>query len=232
MLEPYITLTEPSAPIVFGQCWWVSSWGSRLEIRIRPSLLSGTHPRINIRAPLAGRLQFVKDVLLHEMIHQHVMEHQPDVDEDTYHGHGPVFTEHCNRIGAQLGLDEVVVRNRDGGKKPKAAQWPHCVAPPDRYAGAYEQRAKKPVTARTVTIPCGYRPTSIATPIADDGDVLMDIWFDPSSGDSKPIQLTMDIDAAAELADQIIEYLTGDDDGEQPLSHDPPWNTTAKGTPQ
>jgi hypothetical protein len=44
MLEPYITLTEPSAPQIYGQCCSMSSWGSRLEIRLRPSLLHGTHP--------------------------------------------------------------------------------------------------------------------------------------------------------------------------------------------
>jgi len=73
------------------------------------------------------------------MIHQHVMEHEPDVDEDSYHGHGPVFTAHANGIGALLGLPEVVVRNRKGKpKKPKSAQWPHCVQPDDRYGGFYK----------------------------------------------------------------------------------------------
>lgn len=46
MLEPYVTLTEPSAPQLYGQCCSVSSWGSRLEIRLRPSLLAGTHPHL------------------------------------------------------------------------------------------------------------------------------------------------------------------------------------------
>lgn len=140
---PYITLTEPSAPQLYGQCCSQSSWGSRLEIRLRPSLLAGTHPHMG--DPRAGRMQFVKDVLLHEMIHQHVMEHQPDVDEESYHGHGPVFTAHCNRIGALLGMPEVVVRNRKGKEEqPKSAQWPHCVAP-ERYLGAYHPHPE-PVT--------------------------------------------------------------------------------------
>ncbi len=46
MHEPYITLTEPSAPRIYAQCCPVSSWGSRLEIKLRPSLLTGTHPRM------------------------------------------------------------------------------------------------------------------------------------------------------------------------------------------
>lgn len=159
MVLPYVTLTQPSMPSVLGQCCSVSSWGSRLEIKLRPSLLDVIKPHplvLRSRLDAAGRMQFVKDVLLHEMIHQHVMEHEPSVDEESYHGHGPVFTAHCNRIGALLGLDEVVVRNRKGSKLPKSPQWPHCVAPPDRYGrplvwwdepvtrnrdtGVYEQR--------------------------------------------------------------------------------------------
>ena len=145
MLEPYVTLTEPSAPQLYGQCCSVSSWGSRLEIRLRPSLLAGTHPHLR-SAARANCERFTYDVLLHEMIHQHVMEHEPDVDEDSYHGHGPVFTAHANRIGALLGLPEVAVRNRGADKKPKAAQWPHCVQPADRYGGAYNSHPRK-VTA-------------------------------------------------------------------------------------
>ncbi len=141
MVLPYITLTEPSAPTILGQCCSVSSWGSRLEIKLRPSLLVGTHPMIRRTGiSAAGRLQLVKDVLLHEMIHQHVMEHEPDVNEESYHGHGPVFAAHCNRIGAELGLDEVVVRNRKGSKSAKSPQWPHCVAPPDRYGAPLRWR--------------------------------------------------------------------------------------------
>ena len=210
MLEPYITLTEPSAPQIYGQCCPVSSWGSRLEIRLRPSLLDGTHPHV-LGGPgfAAGRMQFVKDVLTHEMIHQHIMEHQPGVDEESYHWHGPVFTDHCNRIGQKLGLDEVVVRNRGGKKLPKAAQWPHCVAPPDRYGGAYQRPGRK-VTASTVTIPVGYHASAIA-PKLIDGEAILDIGFDPTSGDGPSIQILIEVDAAEELADFIMEFLDGED---------------------
>jgi hypothetical protein len=152
MLEPYITLTSPCTPQRYGECCPLSSWGSRLEIRLRPSLLDGTHPHVACGPTFAaGRMQFVKDILVHEMIHQHIMEHQPGVDEHSYHWHGPVFTEHCNRIGAQLGLPEVVVRNRNGTHLPKAAQWPHCVVPASRYEGAY---AATDSTRRAVTDRC------------------------------------------------------------------------------
>ena len=147
MHEPYMTLTTPSTPQRYGECCPVSSWGSRLEIRLRPSLLVGTHPHMMRGVGFAvGRMQFVKDVLTHEMIHQHIMEHQLAVDEESYRWHGPVFTDHCNRIGQKLGWDEVVVRNRGGKKLPKSAQWPYCVAPPDRYGGAYSlQTGKSPL---------------------------------------------------------------------------------------
>ena len=157
MLEPYVTLTSPRTPQRYGECCPISSWGSRLEIRLRPSLLYGTRPHMRGGAGFAaGRMQFVKDVLIHEMIHQHIMEHQPGVDEESYHWHGPVFAGHCNRIGEKLGLDEVVVRNRGGKKLPRAAQWPHCVAPPDRYSGAYRPHPRLKVIASSVTIPVGY----------------------------------------------------------------------------
>jgi hypothetical protein len=210
MLEPYITLTEPSAPQIYGQCCPLSSWGSRLEIRLRPSLLNGTHPHMMRGVGFAaGRTQFVKDVL----IHQHIMEHQPAVDEESYHWHGPVFTDHCNRIGEKFGLAEVVVRNRGGKKLPKAAQWPHCVFPADRYGGAYQPRRKavRAVTASTVTIPVGYRASAIAPKLVD-GEAFLDIGFDPASGGGPSIQILIGVDAAEELVDFITEYLDGDDE--------------------
>jgi hypothetical protein len=160
---PYITLTEPSNPRRDAQCCPESSWGSRLEIRLRQSLLVGTHPMmLTRRAGRVGRMQFVKDVLLHEMIHQHIMEHQPTVNEDSYRGHGPVFTAHCNRIGAQLGLPKVIVRNRKGKPpQPTSASWPHCVAPPDRYLGAYEPHPTVTASADTEITPARLRTALI-----------------------------------------------------------------------
>lgn len=151
---PYITLTEPSKPSLFGQCCSVSSWGSRLEIKLRPSLLDGTHPRMESGAAYAeGRMRFVTDVLTHESIHQYCNEIAAK-HEDSYHGHGPVFTEHANRIGARLGLPEVAVRNRKGSQLAKAAQWPHCVRPTDYYLGAYRVPSIGDTTTTTVPCPC------------------------------------------------------------------------------
>jgi hypothetical protein len=143
MTLPYITLTEPSEPSLLGQCCAVSSWGSRLEIRLRPSLLDGTHPRM--RGPDAGLFLFVADVLTHETIHQWAME-ITGTTEDSYHGHGPTFTAKANEIGASLGLAPVVVRNRGGSRLAKAAQWPHCVRPIEYYLDAYQPPVPVPAS--------------------------------------------------------------------------------------
>jgi len=134
LIEPYITLDEPAKPAQWAEVRKVSSWGSRLEIRLRPSL-AGAHP------------QLLVDGLLHEMIHQHILERQPGVSD----GHGPEFTEHANRIGAELGLPAVV----------DAAQWPMRVAPPDRdgaacpqdaWAGWQQRSQLSPVNSHTDTM--------------------------------------------------------------------------------
>lgn len=136
LVPPIILLAEPSEPKTYGQCYDVSSYGARSEIRIRPSLLAGTHP--HIRHGGAGANRFGDDVLLHEQIHQ--WQHELlGTDEDAYHGHGPTFRDKANRIGAELGLDPVRTMKRRGTDKdlPSCAQWPHCVRPADHYLGAY-----------------------------------------------------------------------------------------------
>ena len=104
--------------------------------RIRPSLLEGTHPRVHGH-PL-GCIRFTADVLLHESIHQYMLEVAGN-PEPSYHGHGPGFTAWCNLIGAAYGLPAVVTRNRQGSDLPRSAQWPHNVRPAGYYLGAYEE---------------------------------------------------------------------------------------------
>jgi hypothetical protein len=71
LTPPIILLAEPIAPDVYGDCGPVSGWGARSQIRIRPSLLTGTHPHMQEGAAYAeGRFRFVADVLVHEQIHQ------------------------------------------------------------------------------------------------------------------------------------------------------------------
>lgn len=136
LVPPIILLAEPGEPKRYGQCSPVSSYGCRSEIRIRPSLLAGTHP--HIRHPGEGANRFAEDVLLHEQIHQWQQEVTGQL-EDGYHGHGPTFRDKANEISNDLGLGWVRTSKRRGPDSglDSCAQWPHCVRHPDHYHGVY-----------------------------------------------------------------------------------------------
>jgi hypothetical protein len=130
---------EPSAPNVYGDCSAVSGFGGKLGIRIRPSLLTGTHPHMRRGTNNQdGRFRFVADVLLHEMIHQWQFEALGET-ESSYHGHGPRFRDKANEIGARLGLSPVRTNKARGKNKdlPSCSQWPHNVRDGGYYLGAY-----------------------------------------------------------------------------------------------
>jgi hypothetical protein len=139
LAPPYLLLAEPSNPRRLGDCSPVSGFGGRSQIRIRPSLLVGTHPDVRGEPEFAeGRFLFVAGVLRHEMIHQ-LHQEVTGRTEEAYHGHGPAFRDECKRIGAILGLPAVrccKARGRDRSL-PSCAYWPHCVRPADYYGGAY-----------------------------------------------------------------------------------------------
>jgi hypothetical protein len=137
-IEPHIILSEPKTPRAYGD-HGVSGWGSPDQIRIRPSLLRGTHRAVRPGDEYKkGRLRLVADILLHEMIHQY-LEGVLKVDERSYHGHGPAFRDECNRIGGILGLPPVRSAKRRGRDKalPSCAQWPINVRPLDYYRSAF-----------------------------------------------------------------------------------------------
>ena len=135
MVKPDIRLTPPPGTTTYGDTRPIGSAGGKLEIRIRPTLLEGTHPKVHGNA--AGCFRFVADVLLHEMIHQWAIEVTGETDDGYKRGHGPHFAAKCNQIGADLGLPEVVAKNRPGKpKQPLCAIWPHNVRPPEYYLGA------------------------------------------------------------------------------------------------
>lgn len=138
MVVPCIFLTEPNTPRALADCANISAFGARSQIRIRPSLLTGKHPNINPDAPLEGRVRFIADVMLHEMIHQ-LQNEVLNNPELSYKGHGPAFAGKCNEIGAVLGLDKVRVAKARGKDKdmPSCAYWPHNVRPLDYFLGAY-----------------------------------------------------------------------------------------------
>lgn len=144
LVEPYILLAEPTTPRAYGDCGPVSGFGGKSQIRLRPSLLTGTHPHMAPDGKADGRVRFVTDVLLHEMIHQWQHEISGDRD-DAYHGHGPAFRDKANAIGATLGLDPVRTCKARGPDKHLAScsQWPHDVRPAGYYLGAYRRPVRR-----------------------------------------------------------------------------------------
>lgn len=135
---PYVLLAEPSTPRAYGDCGPLSGFGGRSQIRIRPSLVRGSHPHVRPDERFAeGRRLFVDDILLHEMVHQWQFEVLGD-SEPAYSGHGPLFRDMANRIGAALGLGKVRDCKRRGADRdlPSCSFWPHVVRPEDYYRGA------------------------------------------------------------------------------------------------
>lgn len=151
---PYIILAETKIPRAVGDCATLSGWGGPLQIRIRPSLLRGTHPVVREGREFAeGRYRYVADVLLHEMIHQWQQEVLTVIERGYPGGHGTSFRDKANEIGAQLGLPPVRAHKKRPGKTelPTCASWPHIVRPPDYYLGALARSlAKKPPVTKQV----------------------------------------------------------------------------------
>jgi len=137
LVPPIILLAEPSNPRRLGDCSPISGWGAESQIRIRPSLLAGTHP--NVREgnhDPEGLFRFVADVLLHEQIHQWQQE-VTGQREESYHGHGPRFCAKCNEIGAALGLAQVIVKTRPQVPMTgHCSEWPYTARPFSYYLGA------------------------------------------------------------------------------------------------
>ena len=123
----------------------MSGFGGHGQVRLRPSLLTGSHPSVRGGDQYAeGRFRLVADVFLHETVHQWQHEVLGDL-EDGYHGHGPKFRDQCNRIGTLLGLPPVRTSKARGKDRalPSCAYWPHCVRPADYYLGAYPVGRRK-----------------------------------------------------------------------------------------
>ena len=173
-VRPHILLAEPRTPRALGDHADVSGWGSRNQIRLRPSLIDGRHKALRPGPEFAeGRLRFVLDVLLHESVHQYDDEvlHRP---EGSYKGHGPVFAAECSRIGAILGLPPVRPAKARGPNKhlPSCAQWPHNVRPPGYYLGALvdpepaDDRDDEGDEAEAATFPCPFDPELAAAVVS------------------------------------------------------------------
>ena len=142
MQSPYLMLLEPASPRTEGDTSSVGGFGGQLQIRLRPSRLRGDGKTTRTGSEYAeGRYRYVADILLHEMIHQWQMEIVGD-EEDSYHGHGPIFRDKANEIGRALGLPRVRTSKKRGpdAELPSCVSWPHNVRPFEHYLGAIIQR--------------------------------------------------------------------------------------------
>lgn len=115
---------------------------------MRPACVTGEFPigafgdeprpgwRMRPGHDLADRHRWLKDVVLHEMVHQRLnqLNHPGRHDQG---GHGPAFTAECNRIGEMMGLPAVKPRGRKGKDIPISSQWPLCVRPSGMYGHYY-----------------------------------------------------------------------------------------------
>lgn len=137
--EPHLTIGR-TGPRALGFCKPLTDFGAVLQITFNERVVFGDHKMVRNAWPAEGLKRFIRDILLHELIHQWQFESAGDA-ERSYHGHGRLFCQQCNRIGEDLGLAEVVVRRR--GRKhadrPLCSQWPHCVRPPGFYLGDVEE---------------------------------------------------------------------------------------------
>jgi hypothetical protein len=169
LVPPYLLLAEPSTPQRLGDCT-LDAHGLRGRIRIRPSLLAGTHPDTETMTP-ANRARLTDDVLLHELIHLWQYEVDGRTD-DGYHGHGPSFAEKANAIGVRLALPRVRTSKRRGVDKdlPSCSQWPHNVRP-TRYYGVPTSR-DAPDSRLTITLDRIRRDVAAAQRLIDDGEVF------------------------------------------------------------
>lgn len=146
LTPPYILITPTESPKAYGDCATISAFGGRSQIRIRTSLLLGTHPHVRPGEEFAeGRQRLIDDILLHEQVHQYHHEITGSL-EDSYHGHGPAFAAMCNQIGSALGLPPVRSMKKRGKEKdlPSCAQWPLNVRPEGYYLGAYKMTEPDP----------------------------------------------------------------------------------------
>lgn len=135
---PLMRFGTPHVPSEYGQY-------ENGEMTIRWTLVSGDHPHMVSGETFEdGRLLLVRDVLLHQMVHQNLLEivKYPELN---YSGHGPEFRDYCNRIGKTLDLPAV----RASKCHPKVrsmvscAMWPWGIRPKEYYQGAFTPRIPK-----------------------------------------------------------------------------------------
>ena len=128
----HIAITQPDSRHALADCSVFSGHGGTHQIRIKRSLIEGTHKRFNPSHAIENRWLYILDILLHEVAHHFVHEILNDYS-DSYGGHGVNYTKRANQIGDQLGLPHVVERNRKDKSLPISSQWPLNVRPAGYY---------------------------------------------------------------------------------------------------
>ena len=117
----FLTFGKPKSFIIINE-----KIVSTLGIPIRVCEFNNTTSSKNF---LKGSKRIIFDLLLHETLHQYIYEHNSsDWIEDLHKGHGPKFTNECNRVGGQMGLPPVNV-----SEYPSCNNWPFNVRPLDYY---------------------------------------------------------------------------------------------------
>jgi hypothetical protein len=179
MKPPYILLAEPSIPQALGDCAVISGFGGNSQIRIRPSLITGSHPKVRGWSEDA-RLRMVEDILLHEMLHQWQQEVTGNCDS-AYSGHGPTFRDKANEIGAALGLGRVRTCKLRGADKdlPSCSYWPQNVRPTGFYPNPVaEELTEEQMHAADEALREGERRREILDAYDQSGhQEQADLWF-------------------------------------------------------
>ena len=137
----FIAITAPKVSKAYADCSLWSSYGGKHQIRIKETVIEGTHNDFNPNHAIENRLLFILDVLLHEQIHQFLFEIKEDYSK-AHKRHGGNYPVIANQIGDQLGLPHVFERTRKDKSLPIASQWPMCVRPAGYYGDLLKEQAQ------------------------------------------------------------------------------------------
>ena len=153
---PIIELTPPSSAKAWGEFLPQSQSGIESKINLRPTILTGEHPKVSgLEEHAFGRQLLMYDILVQQMLRMFCVEVLKE-PENSFHGHGPRFRDECNRVGQILGLSQVRTAKKRGQDKdlPSCTNWPYIVRPEGYFQGAWPiQVLNEPVNCvRTNTI--------------------------------------------------------------------------------
>jgi len=148
---PIIELTPPSSAKAWGEFLPQSQSGIQSKINLRPTILTGEHPKVSgLEEHAFGRQLLMYDILVQQMLRMFCVEVLKE-PENSFHGHGPRFRDECNRVGQILGLFRVRTGKKRGQDKdrPSCANWPYIVRPEGYFQGAWPiQVLNEPNTRR------------------------------------------------------------------------------------